>query len=454
MIKQSTNKAAFAIIRFALFCAVLLLALTSFLPFASFAQETKEEQRKLASEKELNEIQEKIQISISKKSELEEEIETLETDRASINRNLIETSTRSRSLETSINRAANRLDELRAGENAVRTVLREKRSVLIEVIAALQRMGHKPPPALLVRPEDALSSVRSAILLGAVVPEVRDETKALITQLQKLVDIKKSIDVNRSTLKSDLQKLAEEETRLTFLLEQKKKLSITARQELTTQTALAAELAGKATNLNGLIKELEKEVAAAKQAAIFAKEDEEKRKKLELENVAKNNTNSKQPDFSDTGRISPAIAFSSAKGLLPKPVSGVEIASFGKKNIDGEISQGIAMATRSNARVNSPADGWIIYAGPFRSYGKLLILNAGDGYHVVISGMETLNVELGQFILTGEPVGTMSENRIASSQDVEVGLSKPILYIEFRKDGKSIDPSPWWVNSGEKESNG
>lgn len=410
------------------------------------------EGRKNSSEAELRDIENKIQISATRKIELSDEIKGIEKDRATINRNLIQTSTRSRRLEESITRAAKRLNTLRSDEEGVRAVLKSKRGVLIEVIAALQRMGHKPPPALLVRPEDALSSVRSAILLGAVVPEVREETQKLVGQLKKLVSIRNDIDENRATLKSDLENLAEEETRLTLLLEQKKQLSIKARQDLAKQTALAAELAGKATNLSNLIEQLELNIDSARKAAIAAREEEERRKKLEKLNIAKKDV--KQPDFSDTGRIAPAMAFSAAKGLLPKPVSGVEIASFGKKNTEGEISKSIGIATRSSARVQSPADGWVIFAGPFRSYGNLLILNAGDGYHILMSGMDALNVELGQFILTGEPIGTMAESRIASTNNVEVGFSKPVLYIEFRKDDLSIDPSPWWTRSSSKERNG
>lgn len=421
-----------------------------------FAQETQQntslEGRRNSSEQELRNIENKIKISATRKIELSDEIKGLEKDRASINRNLIETSTRSRRLEERVARSAKRLNDLRTDEDGVRAVLKSKRGVLIEVIAALQRMGHKPPPALLVRPEDALSSVRSAILLGAVVPEVRSETRKLVEQLNKLVKIHKDIDQNRATLKSDLENLAEEETRLTLLLQQKKNLSIRARQNLSKQTALAAELAGKATNLSNLIEQLELNIDSARQAAIAAKKEEEKRKALEQQNLANNDV--KQPDFSDTGRIAPAMAFSAAKGLLPKPVSGVEISSFGKKNAEGEISKSVGIATRSNARVQSPADGWVIFAGPFRSYGNLLILNAGDGFRILLSGMDTLNVELGQFILTGEPIGTMAENRIASTDSIEVGFSKPVLYIEFRKDDLSIDPSPWWTRSSLKERNG
>ena len=91
---------------------------------------------------------------------------------------------------------------------------------------------------------------------------------------------------------------------------------------------------------------------------------------------------------------------------------------------------------------------------PFRTYGQLLIINAGQGYHVVMAGMEGVSVQPGQFVLVGEPLGVMGSRRIASIGAVPVSTTKPILYVEFRKDGKSIDPAPWWsVNKLEKASN-
>jgi septal ring factor EnvC (AmiA/AmiB activator) len=108
------------------------------------------------------------------------------------------------------------------------------------------------------------------------------------------------------------------------------------------------------------------------------------------------------------------------------------------------------VATRASAQVTAPCDGWVVYSGPFRSYGQLLILNAGGGYHVLLAGMERISVDLGQFVLTGEPVAVMGGAPLAASL-VAVGSSQPVLYIEFRKDGTPVDPSPWWaINDSEK----
>ena len=127
-----------------------------------------------------------------------------------------------------------------------------------------------------------------------------------------------------------------------------------------------------------------------------------------------------------------------------------KIREFGGSDGAGGVEKGISLAVRPGAQVTTPCDGWVVYAGPFRSYGQLLILNAGGGYHVLIAGMERISVNIGQFVLTGEPVATMgSTSQVASI--LATNASQPVLYVEFRKDGTPIDPGPWWAaNEGEK----
>jgi septal ring factor EnvC (AmiA/AmiB activator) len=157
--------------------------------------------------------------------------------------------------------------------------------------------------------------------------------------------------------------------------------------------------------------------------------------------------------------MSPAIAFSSARGTLPLPVNGVKIRDFGASDGIGGSERGISIATRPGAQVTSPCDGWVVYSGPFRSYGQLLILNAGGGYHVVIAGMDRISVEIGQFVLTGEPVAVMGSGTTqvaaASSRGAsQVGTGQPVLYVEFRKDGTPVDSGPWWAKKESEKVRG
>jgi septal ring factor EnvC (AmiA/AmiB activator) len=83
-----------------------------------------------------------------------------------------------------------------------------------------------------------------------------------------------------------------------------------------------------------------------------------------------------------------------------------------------------------------------------------LIINAGGGYHILLAGMERIDVELGQFVLAGEPVAVMGDRRLASVSPAETGATQPVLYVEFRKDSNAVDPAPWWAGRDDEKAGG
>ncbi len=222
-----------------------------------------------------------------------------------------------------------------------------------------------------------------------------------------------------------------EKERLTLLSEEKAKLQQKSEEKLEAERQHAAELADKASSLKELISSLEGEIEAAKEARqdALARADE---------------------PVPEANRLRSAIPFAAARGQVAMPVEGGFDKRFGEDDGAGGTLQGDMVKTQSGAIVTSPADGVVLYAGPFRSYGQLLILNAGDGYHVVLAGMDRISVTLGQSVISGEPVGAMGETRLASAAAFDDAGGSPELYIEFRKDGKPVDPAPWWArtNSG------
>lgn len=387
---------------------------------------------------ELDKLRQDMQLSTERQAEIAAEIAALDKDAASLNEALLKAVGGVQDLEQSITDSEARLADSAARERDIRTSLEDRREVLADVLAAAQRIGRRPPPALVVKPEDALGAVRSAILLGAVLPEVRVQAEALADDLTALVDVRKEAEAERDRLKEDAKRYAVEQRRLTLLMVEKKRGSEQKAGVLAEERARATELANQAKSLQELMASLDRKLASARKAEVAAAAAAQ----------------AERPRAGDAARLSPAIAFTAAKGLLPLPVRGVPIQSFGEDNGLGGISDGLSIATRAGARVTAPADGWVAYAGPFRSYGQLLILNVGDGYHVVLAGMERIDVELGQFVLTGEPVGAMGSQRLASATAPGASLSQPVLYIEFRKDGASIDPTPWWVASQDRKVRG
>ena len=371
------------------------------------------------------------------------EVEALGEDRRKLNLALIETAARVRAVEARLAATELRLERLDQEERAIRRSLEARQGVIAEVLAALQRIGRRPPPAVMVRPEDALVSVRTAMMLGAVLPEMRGEAEGLIVDLGELTRLRRDIAGDRDQQRRDLAALADEQHRATLLVEERQKKQAEVEKALDSERVRAAALARQVDNLKDLIARAERSLDTAARAArtAIARPGEEK---------PAGDSAAKLAVLQDPGRIGPAVAFSSARGLLPFPVNGVRIREFGSPDNVGGTEKGLSIATRAGAQVTAPCDGWVVYAGPFRSYGQLLILNAGGGYHVLIAGMERISVDLGQFVLTGEPVATMGSGPPAATS-LTPGSSQPVLYVEFRKDGSPVDPSPWWATSeGEK----
>jgi len=360
---------------------------------------------------------------------LKREIEQLGADRAKLNQALIDTAARLRNVEEKITQTQARLEPLDGREKSLRKSLESRRAVIGEVLAALQRIGRRPPPALIASPEDALQAVRTAMLLGAVLPEMRQQVEALASDLSALVNLRKTIAAQRDRLKKQVASLGDERVRMQALVDERQKQQSEREQKLAAEQAHAIELSHQVGNLKDLIAKLEQELDSASKAAREAD----------------------QPlaTLHDSGRMTPAVAFASLRGKIPIPVNGIKIKEYGSPDASGGAEKGVSIATRAGAQVTAPADGWVVYAGPFRSYGQLLILNTGGGYHILLAGMERISVDLGQFVLTGEPVAVMGNgSHIAAI--LATGSSQPVLYVEFRKDGSPVDPGPWWA-SGEGE---
>src|ERR1700676_4977128 len=369
---------------------------------------------------------------------LKADIAAIGQDPSKLNEQLIDIAAQVRSVETRIGDAEARLRPLDSREQQIRTSLDSRRAEIVEVLAALQRAGRRTPPALLVRPEDALQSLRTAMLLGSVVPELRGRAEKLAGDLGAL---RKTIATERDGLAQDRDKLKDDQGRLAALVDERQRKQSAIEKDMEAEGTRAITLSKQVDSLQGLIAKMEQDLKSAAKAAATAS----------LQGAPA--TLNGKPDLGalkDPARRSPAIAFASAKGLFALPVNGVKIRDFGGSDGAGGVEKGISLATRAGAQVTTPCDGWVVYAGPFRSYGQLLILNAGGGYHVLIAGMERISVNIGQFVLTGEPVATMgTTSQVASI--LATNASQPVLYVEFRKDGTPIDPGPWWAaNEGEK----
>jgi septal ring factor EnvC (AmiA/AmiB activator) len=400
---------------------------------------------------ELDAVSRDIKLGEDRQAQIARDIAALEKDRDRIGEQLVLAATHERELETNVSASEARIADIETKADGVRQSLTQHRAVLADVLAAMQRIGRKPPPAVLVRPEDALASVRSAILIGAVLPELRGEVDHVADDLARLVALKTQSANERDQFRQAVTDLKDESSRLEQLMDERRRAKSDDEKRLDDERHHGQELADKAGSLRDLIGKLDSSATALRGDINPSSTAADRLKLARLEPPV--DQKSVTPDQSGPVRLQPAMHFSEAKSKLPLPVAGAIVKNFGDDDGTGAALKGIRIATRPEARVSSPCDGSVMYAGTFRSYGKLLIIDGGDGYHIVLAGLERIDVERGQFVLAGEPVGLMGARKTAGvSNDVNSAL--PLLYVEFRKDNVSIDPTPWWAQTRDEKVRG
>jgi murein hydrolase activator len=337
------------------------------------------------------------------------------------------------SQEAAVAQSEKELARLRKDRAEILAALGEKEDVLSELLAGLQRLEQNPPPALVVEPGDILAALRGAMLLGTIAPELQEDAKALAAKLDQLKEVEATITARKDDVARDIARLNDERGALDGLVTQKKALVSQGTADLEAERRRTADLAEKAKTLKQLLSNLD----AQRQQQDAAKADEQR-----------------QRDAQEALLRQPKVAFPDARGKLPFPAQGAIVRRFGEPDGLGRDTQGVMIATRANAQVTTPADGKVEFAGPFRSYGQVVILNPGGGFRVLLAGMDKITASVGEFLRAGEPVGEMGSGpaSVTLFGDV-VPDGRPVLYIEFRDGTQAIDSGPWWIG-GLKEASG
>lgn len=385
----------------------------------------------------LDAVREEQRQSLETQQRLVAEDGAIADERRALNRSLIDSAAKVRATEDRVATMQARLGELDGDEAAIRQSLDGRQVQITAVLAALQRIGRRPVP-ILTAAREAADQLRTAMALEAVLPQLRAEADRLQAELSDLVKVRTAKAGEHEQLTAELADLARLQKKMQELIGARQAKQAEVEQAIARERERALTLARQVDNLKDLIGKLEpgSDGAAARRPPRGAK-------------------TAALAALSDPARMTPAVAFVAAKGRLTLPVNGTKIHDFGDADGTGSSEKGISISARAGAQVTAPCDGWVVYAAPYRSYGQLLILNVGGGYHVLLAGMDRITVDPGQFVLTGEPVAVMGNGtRIASNSapasSSVVGAPQPVLYIEFRKDGASIDSSPWWAATDEK----
>ncbi|MEO3432256.1 peptidoglycan DD-metalloendopeptidase family protein [Inquilinus sp. CAU 1745] len=316
------------------------------------------------------------------------------------------------------------LATLERQEADLRLRLSAGRDRLARLLSGLARLGRTPPEALLVRPGAPLDVVRGATVLSAAIPALEAEAATVRRTLADLEETRIQLDERRLAADEARRALNGEIARLNDAVAQRTEALALTEAERAEAAAQSAALAGEAADIRELIARLEAE-EARRRAEAEAEAEAEERRRAEAEAAAE--------AAEEARRLAAEAAppASATFGGMPMPVAGSVVLRYGEADRFGEPARGLRISTVAGAPVVAPIGGTVRFAGPFRGYGRILILQHPGGYHSLIGGLDIIDAVVGQQIAAGEPVGTAA--KAAESQTAEI-------YFEFRRDGQPVNP--------------
>jgi septal ring factor EnvC (AmiA/AmiB activator) len=393
----------------------------------------------------LNAIQKQIEQSKAQQDELNAKAASLDKEIADLQAEAVKAAHQVQDTESQVTELEDTLAALSDEEQEKSTALEAERARLTRAVLALQRLSTQPREALLFSSESPIDAARSARLLGIITPELDARARSLQSDLNELHEMREQMAQERDQLAKGVTKLAKENDRLSDLIRKKGQAQKSTLAESASGQSKLEKLAGQAKNLQDLIDRLNKAKAETGPAA--APEPSSQMASQSLASAAAPGSapttaqRMQQPasfrNFPDAGQID-------AKNPIFAPARGRILTHFGDPTDTGGQSKGLVLETRPGAQIVAPFDGRIAFEGPFRSYGQILIIEHGGGYHTVLAGLDRVDAVVGQWLLAGEPVGSMAPVGAPQGTGDVSPAGRPKLYLELRRNGQPVDPVPWF----------
>lgn len=295
--------------------------------------------------------------------------------------------------------------------SAQRARLAQQQQPLLELAASLQQLSRQPPVSVLAQPGSLTDMVHARAVIDAAMPVIERRTAGARRELAALQTVRQQQAVALTALSGSKAQLAHRRDALTRLENEGRLRS----RELMSSAQLEADralgLGEKARDIVDLMDSLEADGAV----------------RADLAQLAGPLPRPRNPESSIASAIPPAAAEAElTQGAYRLPVVGRIVAGLGEVNESGVRSRGVTIAARPGGQVVAPAPGRVGFAGDYRGYGKIVIIDHGGGWVSLLTGMIALSVGVGDTLDAGAPVGR------AGSDDSRIT-------IELRRGGRPVD---------------
>lgn len=415
----------------------------------------------------LREVERAIERDRGRQSSLDQQSQILSREVEKLQGEIVAAARAVHTQEEALSELEQRLDALAIEEQQKAGAFGRQRDRLGWLTNAMQVLARHPPEMLLATPGSPVDTVRSAILLQAALPRVQLSIAQLRVDLERLAVLRDDVIQQAARVEESRMALVEQHRRLETLVRRKASLQERTESESQRLAQRVQAMAATAQDLRQLLERLEQERLRREAEARARQQEIQRQAQLEAQRRAQQEaqrraeqpaTASSPPPPSppppassqQTASLPTAPAagppkaggLTQARGQLAYPVNGRVVTRYGEADGNGTTQRGLTLETRIGAQVIATYDGTIAFAGSFRGYGQLLIIEHGEGYHSLLAGLGRIDVRVGQSVVAGEPVGLMAP----------LPGQVPKLYVEFRRNGQPVNPVPWLAAGKEKVS--
>lgn len=302
------------------------------------------------------------------------------------------------------------VDRLLAGQ---RVRLAERQGPIARLIAALQSLARRPALLGLIQPGSTADIVHVRAALGAVAPVVRARAASVRDEIARTRRLRDGAELAEKSLRDGRARLEDERLALVRMEAEHRLRSADYRRTAMFESDRALALGEQARDLVDLMDSLGE--AAQTRAALEALPGPLPR-----------------PGAADA--TAPAAAPARAVGPPPYrlPVAGQLVTGLGEVSSEGVRSRGLTLATWPGAQVVAPTGGRVLYAGRFRRYGNIVILDHGAGWTSLVAGLDRVLVRVGDVLVQGSPIGR-------APQSGGAGGDGPRITVELRRQGRPVD---------------
>lgn len=375
----------------------------------------------------LSTIEDQVKEQKEAQKNLEKEAAELQKDMKSLKSKLVDVASKVQDQETAMTDLETKLAELRANKQSITASLTSDKKNLAELVMALERIKRLPPQALVARPDAPLQTAQAATVLSSVLPELDRRAAKLKLDLDTLQGIEADLTSKQDELKSTSEKLKSDRLQLDTLVKTRVKALKENRKDFESKEQSIAQLSKSAKDLKDLIAQVDRRNREIEQE--YARQQEKAAERAKARQAAQNNDDDRTSPNVKTASIPPPPSASlPALGTLRMPVSGSIRTRFGELDDIGAKSQGVTIESRPGAVVVAPLGGIVRYAGPFKKYGSIILLEHKNKFHSLVAGLGKIDTFVGQSIDAGEPLGRLPDY-------------SGRLYYELRLRGDPVNPS-------------